>query len=82
MMSTLGQVAKGRENQPIGSAKAFMGYKGSSGNSVTGNVVEVSDDLEGICTRCRHRHKNKNCFRQHPELRQKMKKMKGKAKAA
>lgn len=82
MMSTLRQVAKGRESQPIGSAKASMGYKGGRDNGISEKVVEVSDDLEGICTQCRHRHKNKNCFRQHPELRKQLKKMKGKARAA
>lgn len=28
-----------------------------------------SVDLEAMCLRCRHKHKNRNCFRQHPELR-------------
>ncbi|KAI1004735.1 hypothetical protein K3495_g3485 [Podosphaera aphanis] len=28
-------------------------------------------DPEAYCTNCRHRHRNRECFRQHPELRKK-----------
>ena len=42
-----------------------------------------STDPEAICTCCIHnKHKNENCFKQHPELRKKYMRRKGSAKVA
>lgn len=78
MMSTLRQVAKGREGVPVGHAQAAVAARNNTG--VT-NHLEEDNDPESICRRCKHKHRNKHCFRQHPELRKRVNKSKGKAKA-
>lgn len=49
--------------------------RGSSGRN------GKDSDSEANCKMCKHKHRNKNCFKQHPELRSIMKN-KGKAWAA
>ncbi|KAI0991540.1 hypothetical protein K3495_g16647, partial [Podosphaera aphanis] len=80
MMSTLRQVAKVKEAQSGGGQVAFGKEKGRSNGK--GKDGATSADPEALCTRCYHsKHKNKNCFKQHPELRRKFREN-GSAKAA
>lgn len=81
MMSTLRQVAKGREFHSTGSGKVALGYKINGGNSVISQNVGNLNDPEAICSQCKHKHKNKNCFKQHPELRKQNKRRNAKGKA-
>ena len=81
MMSTLRQVAKGRETQPHGHGQAAVVPVVGGKFNGAGSKREGSLDPESLCTMCRHKHRNKNCFKQHPELRKLIKK-KHKAKAA
>nr|ABW72074.1 TE3 [Blumeria hordei] len=48
------------------------------------NNSRMEPGLDDPCRRCRHKHLNKDCFKQHPELRQyrKVQDKKGKAKTA
>ncbi|POS82225.1 hypothetical protein EPUL_006458 [Erysiphe pulchra] len=77
MMSTLRQVAKGREGA-AGQAQVATAPIGNRGNGDRASSV----DPEALCSLCKHKIRNKHCFRQHPELRKQLKKNKGKAKAS
>ncbi|KAI0997360.1 hypothetical protein K3495_g10822 [Podosphaera aphanis] len=80
MMSTLRQVAKVKEGQSAFGQVAVGQERGHSKGK--GKEVVHSADSEAICTRCVHnKHKNKNCFKQHPELRKSFRRN-GSAKAA
>lgn len=78
-MSTLRQVAKGREVVLVGHAQAAVAPGNGKNNGSRSRAG--SDDPEALCRRCRNKHRNKQCFRQHPELRRFAKKSKGKSKA-
>ncbi|POS82469.1 hypothetical protein EPUL_006638, partial [Erysiphe pulchra] len=74
-MSTLRQVAKGRE---VGNfAQVAMTPKGNRRGG--GGHSDGDNDPDAICKICKHKHRNKNCFKQRPELRRNIKN-KGKAK--
>lgn len=78
MMSTLRQVAKGREGVSVGYAQAAVAARSNTGDT---NHLEENNHPESICRRCKHKHRNKHCFKQHPELRKRNNDNKGKAKA-
>lgn len=65
MMSSL-RIAAGSRGHAAG--QALVARKEQPDNEKTG---EGPNDR---CKLCKHRHKNKNCFKQHPELRSKSKK--------
>lgn len=77
MMSTLRQVAKGREVVNYAQVAVASNEKKPGSNGRNGK----DNDPEAICKMCKHKHRNKNCFKQHPQLRSKIKN-KGKARAA
>lgn len=65
MISTL-RVAAGSRSMTVGQVLVAAGR--GAYNLDDGNIVENPNDR---CKRCRHRHKNKRCYKQHPELRPK-----------
>lgn len=60
MMSTLSQVAQ-----------VAMVPKGNRYGD--GRHSDGDNDPEAICKMCKHKHRNKNCFKQHTELRRNIK---------
>ncbi|KAI0991518.1 hypothetical protein K3495_g16669, partial [Podosphaera aphanis] len=69
MMSTLRQVANGREGM-LGHGQSAIGQDGGrKGRNAKGKGAARNADPESLCQRCTHKHKNKHCFKQHPELR-------------
>ncbi|POS84721.1 hypothetical protein EPUL_002814 [Erysiphe pulchra] len=73
--------ASGSEFHSIGSGKFALGYKSNGGNSVIGQNEGNSDDPEAVCSQCKHKHENKNCFKQHPKLCKQNNKKNAKEKA-
>ncbi|KAI1002651.1 hypothetical protein K3495_g5554 [Podosphaera aphanis] len=72
MMLTLHQIAKVKE-APSGGGQIAFGKEKGRGNGQANDVV-TSAGPEALCIHCYHnKHKNKNYFRQHPELRKKYK---------
>lgn len=81
MMSTLRKV-RTSEMHLVGQALVAAGFDEKSGKYIDGGKNGPLDR----CRKCKHHHMNKDCFKQHPELRpknnRKGKDIKGKAKAA
>ncbi|KAI1005468.1 hypothetical protein K3495_g2749 [Podosphaera aphanis] len=72
-----------RREEPAQSGRRQIAFGKDEGRSDgQGKDVVTSADPEVLCTHCYHnKHKNKNCFKQHPELRRKFR-GNGLAKAA
>ncbi|KAF5188163.1 hypothetical protein FRX31_022250, partial [Thalictrum thalictroides] len=71
-MSSLRQVSNGRMNlSGHGQSAVGGGYIGR--NKSKGKVMFDNEDPEAMCTQCKHQHKNKNCFKKHPELKKRRK---------
>lgn len=71
LMSSIRQVDKRREEDPyrqaaMGQARWRGQNRGTTGNNRNENRTV---DPEKMCRICTHNHKNKNCFKQDPELR-------------
>ena len=79
MMSTLRQVAKGHEG--VGGSHAQTARTAGISRSDTSGQAETGLDPDALCKKCRHKHRNRHCYRQHPGLRKRIKRNKGKAKA-
>lgn len=73
LMSSLRQVGKSR-SKTLGQPLVATGRKGKSDQNERKSGVGGPDDF---CVLCEHHHKNKNCFKQHPE-RKKSFRQKGK----
>lgn len=79
MMSTLRQAGTSKQR----SSGQAMVAAGPGDNENSRSKVERGGGPNDQCRQCRHRHKNKECFKQHPELARKSKRRgKGKKIAA
>ena len=78
-MSSLRQVSNSRENL-VGHGQSALGNGNVGRNKFKDREMTYTTDPEALCVQCKHQHLNKNCFRQHPELKKRRKPARSKSK--